>query len=49
MTSILTALKHVKPEQLLDLAIAYLSQRLPAGTTLPGARPINFHLVPIGK
>jgi hypothetical protein len=49
VTSILGALKHVKPEQLLEMAIAYLSQRLPSGTALPAARPINFHLVPIRR
>ncbi|MFN0246124.1 MAG: hypothetical protein ACKV2T_04400 [Kofleriaceae bacterium] len=49
VTSILGSLKHVKPEQLLDMAIAYLSQKLPPGSAMPAARPINFHFVPVRR
>ena len=45
--AILGALRGMPPDKLLDVAIAQLRAKLPAGAEAPTARPIAFHLVPI--
>lgn len=45
--AIVSALRGMQPEQLLDLAIARLSAALPAGTSPPAVRPLQFHILPI--
>lgn len=39
-------LRSVPADQLLDLAIATLRSRLPAGVNIDPVRPISFHMIP---
>jgi hypothetical protein len=41
------ALRQLPPDQLLDLVLQRLRGALPAGTTVPTPRGIQFQLVPI--
>jgi hypothetical protein len=47
IANLVTALRGVPPDQLLDLAIARLRAALPAGTTIPAVQPMKFHVIPI--
>jgi hypothetical protein len=47
IASIVSALRGVPPDQLLDLAIAKLRAALPAGTESAPVAPIKFHIVPV--
>ena len=49
IASIVGALRGVPPDQLLDLAITKLRAALPAGTVVPQAQPLKFHLVPVAN
>lgn len=45
VAQMVSALRTVPVEQLLDLAIAKVRAALPAGTERPRAAPLNFHIV----
>lgn len=47
IANLVSALRGVPPDQLLDLAIARLRAALPAGTTIPAVQPMKFHVIPI--
>ena len=47
IAGMVAALRGVPPDQLLELAISRLRAALPAGTSLPAAQPVKFHIVPI--
>jgi hypothetical protein len=47
VAALIGALRGVPADQLLDLAIAKLSAALPAGTQVPRATPLKFHIVPV--
>jgi hypothetical protein len=49
IAGVVSALRGVPPDQLLDLAIARLRAALPAGVEVPPAKPINFHIIPAPK
>jgi hypothetical protein len=46
---IVSALRGMTPDQLLDLAIARLRAALPAGTEMAAPQPVKFHLVDIRR
>lgn len=43
------ALRHVPPEQLLDLAIARLRAALPPDVQSPAVQPVKFHVVTLPR
>lgn len=47
--AIVSALRGMSPDQLLDVAIARLRAALPQGTTVPATQPLKFHLIPINR
>ncbi|MBX3156781.1 MAG: hypothetical protein KF773_12315 [Deltaproteobacteria bacterium] len=47
MATMVSMLRGVPPEQLLDLAIARLRSALPAGTQVQQVQPMKFHLVAV--
>jgi hypothetical protein len=47
IANIVSALRGVPPDQLLDLAIAKLRAALPAGVDVARPAPLNFNIVPI--
>lgn len=47
IANVVTALRGVPPEQLLDLAIAKLRSALPAGVEPSSVKPLKFHIVPV--
>ena len=47
--AIVSAMRGMNPDQLLDLAISRLRAALPAGAELAAAQPLKFHLVPIHR
>jgi hypothetical protein len=49
IANIVSALRGVPPDQLLDLAIAKLRAALPAGAEVAAPRPLNFHLVQLPR
>ncbi len=49
VATIVTALRGVPPEQLLDLAIARLRAALPADQAVPVGQPLKFQLIPIPR
>lgn len=49
IANIVTALRGVPAEQLLDLAIARLRAALPPGQSPPSISPLKFQLVPIPR
>jgi hypothetical protein len=46
IASVVSALRGVPPDQLLDLAIQRLRAALPAGVDVPAAQPLKFQLIP---
>ena len=46
---VVSALRGVPPDQLLDLAIQRLRAALPAGVEAPPAQPLKFHIIPVAK
>lgn len=46
LQAIVSVVRGMNPEQLLDLAIARLKAALPAGTQ-PSVQPVKFNLVPV--
>ncbi len=49
LAQMISALRGVPPEQLLDLAIARLRAALPPDATTPAVVPLRFNLVPLLK
>jgi hypothetical protein len=49
VATVVTALRGVPPEQLLDLAIARLRTALPPGQPAPTVQPLKFQLIPIPR
>ena len=47
IATVVSALRGVPPDQLLDLAIAKLRDALPAGATVAPVQPLKFHLIPM--
>lgn len=47
IAGLVSALRGVPVDQLLDLAIAKMRAALPAGTSVPRAQPVKFQLVPV--
>src|SRR5664279_4643698 len=45
--AMVSALRGVPPDQLLDLAIAKLRAALPAVATVPQVAPLKFHIIPL--
>ena len=49
IANIVSALRGVPPDQLLDLAITRLRAALPPGTDVPTVKPMKFHLIPVPR
>ena len=49
IANIVSALRGVPPEHLLDLAIAKLRAALPDSAQVPAATPLKFHIVPVTR
>lgn len=49
IAGMVSALRGVPPDQLLDLAIQRLRAALPAGVEVPRAQPLKFHIIPVAK
>jgi hypothetical protein len=49
IASVVSSLRGVPPDQLLDLAIARLRAALPAGAEVPRVEPLKFNLVPLPR
>jgi len=49
IASIVSALRGVPPDQLLDLAITRLRAALPPGSDSPKVQPMKFHLIPLPR
>ena len=49
IAGVVSALRGVPPDQLLDLAIQRLRAALPAGVDVPPAQPLKFHIIPVAK
>src|ERR1700689_3583592 len=47
IAAVVSSLRGVPPDQLLDLAIARLRAALPTGTEVPRVEPLKFHLIPL--
>lgn len=47
IAGVVSALRGVAPDQLLDLAIQRLRAALPAGVEVPPAPPLKFNIVPV--
>jgi hypothetical protein len=47
IAGLVTALRGVPADQLLDLAIARLRAALPAGTAVPQSQPLKLQLIPM--
>ena len=46
LASVVSALRGVPPDQLLELAIQRLRAALPAGAEVPSAQPLRFQIIP---
>lgn len=49
IAQMVATLRGVPMEQLLDLAIAQLRSKLPAGAEAPKAEPVKFHIVQLPR
>ena len=49
IASVVSALRGVPPDQLLDLAIQRLRAGLPVGVEVPTTPPLKFHIVPVPR
>ena len=49
IAGVVSALRGVPPDQLLDLAIQRLRAALPAGVEVPPAPPLKFNIVPVPR
>jgi hypothetical protein len=49
IAGVVSALRGVPPDQLLDLAIQRLRAALPVGVDVPPAPPLKFHIIPVAK
>ena len=49
IAGMVSALRGVAPDQLLDLAIQRLRAALPAGVEVPPAPPLKFNIVPVPR
>jgi hypothetical protein len=47
--AIVSALRGMTPDQLLDVAIARLRAALPPGTVVPTTQPLKFQLIPVNQ
>ena len=47
--ALVTALRGMSPDQLLDVAIARLRAALPPGATMPVVQPLKVQLIPINR
>ncbi|MCX5748322.1 MAG: hypothetical protein NT062_38205 [Proteobacteria bacterium] len=47
LATMVTALRGMPPDQLIDLAIARLRAALPAGEPVANVQPLKFNLIPV--
>jgi hypothetical protein len=47
IAGLVSALRGVPVDQLLDMAIAKMRAALPAGTSVPRVEPVKFQLIPV--